>query len=179
MRWAALLRAVNVGGTGRLPMAELKALVEAEGFGNVRTLLASGNVVFEADEIDPAALAAQLEEATRRRGLTTDYLLRTAADLHREMAANPFPVAAAERPERLLLTFLREPLGQEAFARLQATHDGPEALHATDRVLYVDYLDRETMRASRPPQAMRNARFPAVATARNWNTVTKLRALLA
>jgi uncharacterized protein (DUF1697 family) len=178
MRWAGLLRAVNVGGTGRLPMADLKALVEAEGGTGVRTLLASGNVVFDTDQTDPAVLASRLEAATQRLGLATDWLLRDAAALDAEIAANPFPEAAQARPERLLLTFLREPLPADAFTRLTAAHAGPERLQATGRILYVDYLDRETMRDSKLGQAMRKARFPAIATARNWNTVAKLRAML-
>lgn len=178
MRWAGLLRAVNVGGTGRLPMADLKALVEAEGMGGVRTLLASGNVVFDAPEGDAAILAERLEAATARIGVTTNWFLRSADALNAERVRNPWPEAARERPERLLLTFLRTPLAPEAMERLAAAHAGPERLHAEGCVLYVDYLDRETMRASKLGQAMRKARFPAVATARNWNTVTRLRALM-
>src|SRR5215218_5761068 len=79
--YVALLRAVNVGGTGKLPMADLKALCEAAGFQAVRTYIASGNVVFRSDADAPAVKAA-LETCLRvYAGKPVGVLVRTAAEV--------------------------------------------------------------------------------------------------
>lgn len=174
-RWAGLLQGINVGGR-KLPMAELKALVEALGYGEVRTLLASGNVVFAA-EGGAAAIEKALEAALEAHGLKTDVLVRDHAELAAILAANPFPDAAEAHPNHLLVHFHRDPVPGEPLARLPELHDGPERLHAIGRELYVDYP--EDVGHSKLPQAMARAKFPKRATARNWNTVNKLAAMLA
>lgn len=174
-RWAGLLRGVNVGGR-KLPMAELKALVEALGFEDVRTLLASGNIVFSAKgEAD--AIERQLETALEAHGLKTDVLVRDREELAAILAANPFPEAARAHPNHLLVHFHRDPVPGAPMARLPEVHDGPERLHAIGRELYVDYP--EDVGHSKLPQGMAKAKFPKIATARNWNTVNKLAAMLA
>src|SRR5581483_7612527 len=109
MRWAALLRGVNVGGNRKLPMADLKGLVEALGFERVETLLASGNVVFDAAGTDGAELQTLLERKARERlGLETDFLLRDAKELKAAIDGNPFAEAAGRRPGQLLVVFARK-----------------------------------------------------------------------
>lgn len=76
------------------------------------------------------------------------------------------------------MSFYREPFPLAALDRLRAFHDGPEQLSAIGRELFIDYGGREGMRESKLVTAMRKARFPAIATARNWNTVLKLAAML-
>ncbi|WP_213979527.1 DUF1697 domain-containing protein [Sphingomonas sp. dw_22] len=174
-RWAGLLKGVNVGGR-KLPMAELKALAEGLGFEDVRTLLASGNVVFSAKG-DAAAIEQALEAALETHGLKTDVVVRDLAELSAILAANPFPDAAQGHPNHLLVHFHRDPVPGEPIARLPELHDGPERLHAIGRELYVDYPD--DVGHSKLPQSMAKAKFPRLATARNWNTVNKLVAMLA
>ncbi|MET0308846.1 MAG: DUF1697 domain-containing protein [Sphingomonas sp.] len=174
-RWAGLLKGVNVGGR-KLPMAELKALVEGLGFGEVRTLLASGNVVFAA-EGEAAAIERKLEAALAAHGLKTDVLVRDLGELAAILAANPYPDAAAAHPNHLLVHFHREPVPDAPFAALPGLYSGPERLHAIGRELYIDYP--EDVGHSKLPQAMAKAKFPKLATARNWNTVNKLAAMLA
>lgn len=174
-RWAGLLRAVNVGGR-KLPMAELKALAEGLGYGEVRTLLASGNLVFSAMG-EAAAIETALEGALEEHGLKTDVLVRDLAELTAILAANPFPEAAASHPNHLLVHFHRDPVPGEPLARLPDVHAGPERLHAIGRELYIDYPD--DVGHSKLPQSMAKAKFPKLATARNWNTVNKLAAMLA
>jgi uncharacterized protein (DUF1697 family) len=165
MRWAVLLRGLNIGGK-RLPMPELTAFLESLGHRDVRTLLASGNAVMTADETDAAALEARLETAAAQRlSLATDWLVRSHADLAAVLAANPFPDAATERPSRLLVHFHRDP------APPPPAHDGPERTVAIGRELYVDYAGG--VGASTLDRTMRRARWP-MNTARNWNTVAKL-----
>ena len=177
MRWAALLRGVNVAGHRRLAMADLRALLEAQGYGAVRTLLASGNAVFEADARDGARLEAELERAAKARlGLDTDFLLRDGGELAETIRANPFPQEAETRPGQLVVHFARETLRPDLPDRLAGLYHGPERIVARGRQLYVDYP--EGMGRSKLPQALAKLKLPKPTTGRNWNTVLKLAAML-
>ncbi|CAN5271613.1 DUF1697 domain-containing protein [soil metagenome] len=171
MRWAALLKGVNVGGNRKLPMADLRHFLADLGYGDVKTLLASGNAVFDAYENDAAVLEAKLERAAKATlGLDTAWLLRSHADLAAIVSANPFADAAAAHPSHLLVHFHRDPVLKAPLEAL--VHDGPERLQAHGRELYVDYpVD---IGHSKLPQAMARAKFPKLVTARNWNSVLKL-----
>lgn len=175
MKWVALLKGVNLNGR-KLPMADLRALVERLGFTEVKTFLASGNVVFEAGEQDAGAIVAKLEECLAAYGLKTDVILRNGAELRAVLAANPFPDAARDRPSHMLVAFHREAVPDGLIETLAAVYDGPERLHAIGRELYVDYPDG--MGESKLDQGMRKAKFSLLSTGRNWNTVGKLAAML-
>ena len=176
MRWAALLKGVNLNGR-KPPMADLKALVEALGYREVATLLASGNVVFACDETDGAKVEAAIEAALDAYGLKTDVVVRSAADLQAILAAKPFPEATLARPNHVVVLFHRDSVPTEPLDALPAVYAGREALIPQGRELYVDYVDG--IGASKLPQAMAKLKFPTLATARNWNTVVKLATLLA
>jgi uncharacterized protein (DUF1697 family) len=175
-RWAALLRGVNVGGNRKLPMADLRRVAEGLGYTGVATLLASGNLVFSAEGSAPA-LEAALEEALAGHGLDTDVLVRDAAELDAILAANPFAEAASARPNHLVVVFHREPVSPEPLARLAEIYQGPERLEPRGHTLFIDYP--EGIGHSELNPAMAKARFAKVATGRNWNSVTKLAAMLA
>lgn len=157
----ALLRAVNVGGTGALPMARLRALAEELGFQQVRTLLASGNLLL-ATALPAARVRAQLEAALAQAlGKPVGVVLRSPAELQAVLDANPFPDAPGNR---LLISFLNEPLPAE----LELRHQRGEQVHAAGRELYVLYDDAGAGQS--------RLRVPAAeaGTARNLNTVRKL-----
>ncbi len=175
MKWAALLKGVNLNGR-KLPMADLKAMVEGLGFAEVRTLLASGNVVFATAEKDRDTIEKRLEKALVDYGLKTDVVLRNGADLRAVMAANPFPEAARDRPSRLLVAFHRDPVPDGLIERLAGVHAGPERLQPIGRELFIDFTDG--IAQSKLDQSMRKAKFPLLNTARNWNTVGKLADML-
>lgn len=176
-RWAALLKGVNVGGNRKLPMAELRRFLEGLGLTDVKTLLASGNAVFASDETDAARLEARIEKAAAEQiGLTTDFLLRDAAELDAVIAANPFADAAEAHPNHLLVYFHRDPFPAGLIERVPEFDDGPERLHAIGRELYIDFpndIGHSTLH-----KAMAKLKFPKLATGRNWNTIGKLRAML-
>lgn len=170
-RWAILLKGLNIGGK-RLPMPELKAFLESLGGQDVKTLLASGNAVMTFDEHDGETLEPALERAAAEKlTLKTDWLVRSHAELAAIVKANPFPDEAKDHPSKLVVTFHREEFPNDRIAALD--HDGPERLVAIGRELYIDFPDGQGV--SKLPQAMAKARFPKVATARNWNTLLKLR----
>ena len=175
MRWAALLKGINLGGK-RIPMTELKQLVEGLGFHDAKTLLASGNVVFSCDETDGATLEKRLEAALASYGLKTDVVVRNAAEMGKVIAANPFPDAAKAHPNHLLVSFHRDPVPAGLIEKIPGIYDGPERLKAIGRELYIDYPD--DVGHSKLPQAMAKLKFPKIATMRNWNTVSKLKDML-
>jgi uncharacterized protein (DUF1697 family) len=174
-RWAALLKGVNVGGNRKLPMVELRSLVEGLGYGNVKTLLASGNVVFDAPGT-AAAIVAKLEAALDEHGCKTNAMLRDLGEIDAVIAANPFPEAAADHPSHLLVVFHRDPFPAGLIERVAEIYTGPERLHVDGRELFIDYP--ENIGDSKLDRALAKLKFPAIATGRNWNTVNKLRAML-
>ena len=89
--FVVLLRAVNVGGTGKLPMSDLKRLCEKAGFLNVRTHIASGNVVAERDSAETEAKAALEAELAAYAGKRVGVIVRTAAEMSEVVASNPLP----------------------------------------------------------------------------------------
>ncbi len=162
--WVALLRAVNVGGTGKLPMAELKALCEGLGLAQVRTYIASGNVVF-ASELTEAQLKAQIEAALEvQYGKRIEVLVRSGADIARVVQANPWP----DRPgNRVVAIFCDSPLSLDAI-----TGQSSGVVAPGQRELFVDYGDGMADTRLRIPCAK-------TGTARNMNTVSKLAAMTA
>jgi uncharacterized protein (DUF1697 family) len=177
MRWAALLRGVNVGGNRKLPMADLRQFIEALGFERVQTLLASGNVVFDAAGEDGAKLESMLEQKAKAQfGFETDFLLRNAAEMQAAIAANPFEDVAATRPGTLLVVFARAPYPADLPERIAVLYDGPERLAVHGRHLYVDFVEGQGRSKLLP--ALAKLKLPKAETGRNWNTVTKLAAMI-
>src|SRR5215469_13531761 len=91
--FVALLRAVNVGGTGKLPMSELKAICEELGFSAVRTYIASGNVVFDSRKSEAAIKAALEKRLEAHAGKPVGVIIRSAAEMAEVAANNPFAKA--------------------------------------------------------------------------------------
>ena len=171
--WIALLRGVNLGPSRRLLMSDLTGVFRALGYGDAKTLLQSGNVVFRAAEKSAAKLERRLEAETEKRlGLTTTYLLRSAAEWAAIVAANPFPKEAAADPARTVLVALQAPPAAAAVAALARANPGREKLRAMGRELYVYYPDGQGESKLTAPLIDRH--LGGVATARNWNTVLKL-----
>lgn len=165
--YVALLRAVNVGGTGKLPMEQLRAMCGGLGYRDVRTYIASGNVVFESDR-DEAAVKVELEKALEAyAGKPVGVLVRSGDELAAVLAANPFPSAA---PNRTVAIFLdaAPPEGWEKGVAGRAS----EEIAAGARELYVHYGDGMGQSKLRVAAAVSG-------TARNMNTIAKLAAMAA
>jgi uncharacterized protein (DUF1697 family) len=165
--FVALLRAVNVGGTGKLPMTELKALCEAAGHKGVATYIASGNVVFESTW-DEATVKADLEKRLADyAGKPVGMVVRTAAEMAAVRDANPFPDAPGNRTVAIFLD-----AAPPADALEKAVGGKNEQMALGKREIYVLY--DEGMGTSK-------LRIPAAkaGTARNMNTVAKLAAMAA
>ncbi|MCX4904568.1 DUF1697 domain-containing protein [Streptomyces sp. NBC_00878] len=172
--YAALLRGINVGGAKKVPMAELRTLMEGLGYGDVGTYLQSGNAVFASGHGDEDSLAAELSGALEKRfGFTVDVLVRDHAYLRAVLDACPFPAADLEA-RQLHATYFSEPVGPERFASIDQQAFLPEEFRLGDRVLYLyapDGLGRSKLAETLSKPRMTKG---IVATTRNWNTVTKL-----
>lgn len=168
----ALLRGINVGGNKKVDMAGLRALLSEFGYADVRTLLNSGNAVFIADT-EPAA--APIERAILARfGFEVAVVLRTGAEIAGIIAHNPFADMAKDG-SRYFVSFLARPLPSGALADLDAAAYQPELVHVTKSEIYcwlpAGLTDSPLMKQ------FTEKKLGVPATARNWNTVTKLAAL--
>jgi uncharacterized protein (DUF1697 family) len=175
--YVALLRAVNVGGTGLIRMAALKALCDEIGFGNARTLLQSGNVVFSARGTDKAVAKKLADAIEESHGFRPTIAVRTAAEIAGVIERNPFPDAAVKEPNRVLVSFPSGPPVKDAADHLAALRVAKEKLRLVDGTLYVHYADGG-MGTSKIGNAVLERALGVPATARNWNTVTKLMAMM-
>jgi len=160
--FVALLRAVNVGGTGKLPMSDLRALCEELGFGAIRTFIASGNVVFTSRKSEAAIKAALEKQLATYAGKPVGVLVRSAAEMAQVLSDNPFPKAA---PNRVMALFLDGAPPADTLAGLRGQRD--EQIQLGRREIYIHY-----------GQGMGTSKLviPAAktGTARNMNTVATL-----
>jgi len=166
--YIALLRAVNVGGTGKLPMADLVQLCQKAGFLNPRTYIASGNVLFHSPKSEQQ-VQAQLQAALEKyAGKPVAVLVRTAAEMAAVLQANPFPTA---KPNRTVAIFLNAPPPKDTLQTLTGQRD--EQVHLGTppaREIYVHYGEGMATSKLKIPAAKQG-------TARNMNTIAKLAAL--
>jgi uncharacterized protein (DUF1697 family) len=165
--YVALLRAVNVGGTGKLAMATLKAMGEACGFAHCRTWIASGNLLFESTLPELAIKAALEEKLAAFAGKPVEVFVRTGAEMAAIVAADPFPDA---HPSRHLVYFQNDAPTADLIAKCR---DIPgERLALGTRELYVDYGDGIRFTRLKIPGKTER-------TGRSINTVRKLAELSA
>jgi len=170
----ALLRGINVGGKAMVAMAELRELFAELGFADARTLLQSGNVVFEASSApSSAALEHKLEAAAAKRfGRPIDFFVRGAKEWGGVIANNPFPAEAKRDPAHLVLMALKDAPSAAAVKALKAAIKGRETVHAAGRQAYIAYPDG--IGTSKLTNALIEKTLVTRGTGRNWNTVLKL-----
>ena len=161
-KYIALLRAVNVGGTGKLLMSDLKDLCAAAGFRRIETYIASGNVLFSSD-LSPAQVQAQLAtRLTRHAGKPIGVFVRTAAELQAVHERSPF---SDQDPKRVYVFLLEQSASAAALDGIRGRAD--DEIQLGQREIYVYY-----------PMGMGQSKLqiPAArsATARNMATVAKL-----
>jgi uncharacterized protein (DUF1697 family) len=165
--FVALLRAVNVGGTGKLPMSDLKEICEELGFAAVRTYIASGNVVFTSRKSEAAIKAALETRLQAHAGKPVGVLVRTDAEMAQVLADNPFPKAA---PNRTMAVFLDRAPPADTLVGVRGQRD--EQIRLGRREIYIHY-----------DQGMASSKLVVAAaksgTARNMNTVATLARLAA
>jgi uncharacterized protein (DUF1697 family) len=162
----ALLRAVNLGGTNKVSMPDLRRLVESLGFTGVTTFIQSGNVLFTSRR---RVAPGTIEDAiSRELGMDVPVMVRTAAELGRIIEANPFPRADTSK---LHVGFMADAPTPAALAGLDHDRFLPEEFAFVGTELYL-HLPNGMGRTKLPGYLDRAIKIPT--TIRNWNTVSKL-----
>lgn len=174
--YLGLLRGINVGGRNRVAMADLRKLFDELGFAGSRTLLQSGNIVFEGGRRKSDSLERLFERETDKRlGVAADYFVRTADELRTVIAGNPFQKEAELDPSHLVVVFLKAEANSDDVRKLQSAVRGREQVRGVGRHLYCTYPDG--IGESKFTGAMIEKTLGTRGSARNWNTVLKLDAL--
>jgi uncharacterized protein (DUF1697 family) len=163
----ALLRAVNVGGTGKLPMSDLKEMCEASGFSGVRTYIASGNVVFTSGKSEAAVKKALEAKLAAYAGKPVGVLVRSAAEMQAVLTDNPFPKAPTNR---VVAVFLDSAPPADTLTAVRGQND--EAIELGRREIYIHYGEGMAKSKLVVPAAK-------AGTARNMNTIATLAKLAA
>jgi uncharacterized protein (DUF1697 family) len=163
----ALFRAINVGGTGKLAMNELRGLCEEAGLKNCRTYIQSGNAVFRSS-FSEATIKSKLEKlVSAKLGKPSAVLVRTRSELEAAIQKNPYRSAV---PSRVMVLFLDEVPPRDALDNLRIP--GKEKVKLEGREVFIHY-----------PEGMGRSKLKLPlsepATGRNLNTVVKLAALAA
>ena len=173
----ALLKGVNVGGNNLLPMAKLRAYLESLGFQNVKTLLQSGNVVFEESGHSIEELEILLARETEKRfGLRIEYFVRSADQWSKLILGNPFLQEARTDPGHLIAMLTKGKMEANGELKLRGVHKGPEQIHFDSGGIYITYPAGQGTSKLTGNVLERN--LGVLCTGRNWNTVLKLGALL-
>ncbi len=161
--FVALLRAVNVGGTGKLPMTDLKAMCEKLGFTKVQTYIASGNVLFESRKSESSVKTALEAALQKYAGKPVGVLVRTPAELEKVVAGNPFPKEPTKWTVARSSSMRRRP--HDALNTDRGANG--EEVRLGKREIYVHYGSGMARSKLRIPAAV-------AGTARNMNTIAKL-----
>lgn len=173
-RYIALLRGINVGRAKRVAMADLRKLVGEMGYGDVRSVLNSGNLVFSADGVQPKLAAAAIEEQlVLKLGLVARVTVLSRDELATVLAENTLLPLATDH-SRLLVFTLVDAAARAAIAPLCERDWGGEALAAGLRAAYV--WCPEGVLASAAAAAL-GKQLGDSTTSRNWTTLCKLYAL--
>ncbi len=173
----ALIRGINVGKAKRVAMADLRLLLEGFGWSEVKTLLNSGNVVYRAPGVAPAAAASQIEQGmTGKLGVSARVVVLEAEELDLAAAENPYAGEEKLEPSRLLLAVLANPSDRKHLESMLAEDWGPDRFALGSRVAYLWCAGG--ILESRLPGALAKALKDGV-TSRNWATWRKLQALTA
>lgn len=173
----ALMRSILIN-CQRVKMADARALVEEVGGTDVRSVIATGNLVFRSRKA-AAKLERELEAACAALyGKPTEMVVKTAAQWRALMAANPFPKEAQKAPARLLVWAMRDPLPDSGLKQLQARATGAERLARTrEGDLYI-WFGEGNISDSKIAAGFDLKALGAVGTNRNWNTMAKVARVL-
>jgi uncharacterized protein (DUF1697 family) len=179
VEYVALLRGINVGGHKKVNMEDLRQAFTSWGFQSVKTVLATGNVVFESPVTDPDTLASTIEDKIKAIfGLDVSVILRRSQEIQELVNASPFEGITVTPQTRLYVTFLSE----KPNSHLEIPYGSPEKDFRILRVSEREVCSVLTLSPnSRSTKAMDilEKEFGKNVTTRNWNTVIKIAQLSA
>ena len=174
-QYIAFLRGINVGGHVLIKMADLKKAFEKMGFENVRTLLASGNMVFESEQTDKKALTKEIESELKKAfKKDISVILRSLDDLKKLQSSEPFQGIKVTPSIRLYVTFLSEKARPRT---ITIPYTSPQKefsiLHATPREIFsiIDFLKGKGITDL---MNLLGKKYGSQIMTRNWNTISKV-----
>ena len=174
--WLALLRAVNVGGKNKLPMAELRMALDAAGFDNVRTYIQSGNILLDATERDRDALARQITALIEEQfGVASPTVIVTRDELATAIAGYPFPTGTPDDKLAHILFLADEPTA-DRIAALDPDRSPGDQFQAKGRIVYLRFASG--IGTSKLTNVWFDRQLGTVSTARNLRTCTTLLAMM-
>jgi uncharacterized protein (DUF1697 family) len=170
----SMLRGINVSGQKQIRMADLKALYEGLGFGNVFTYIQSGNVIFNTDlNITAQKLSAKIANAILEKyGFNVPVIIRTAHEIREVITANPFQQLKGHLPEKLYVTFLEEKPQSAIIEKINHFDFLPDKFIIIESEIYLDCA--AGYGTTKLSNTFFENKLKVRATTRNWNTVNKL-----
>jgi uncharacterized protein (DUF1697 family) len=174
--YIALLYSIGISGNRRLSMADWRSMMEDLGLQNPRTLIATGNAIFESRGATVRKLETQLENAFEHRfGRRVDTIVRAAATFRRLAAGNPFPGESELDGSRVVVRVMRKPIDNDSMAALTACLTQGERLETVQGDLWMHF--KHEPNRSRLLRVLASRRL-GIGTVRNWNTIRRLNQML-
>lgn len=174
IRYAVFLRGINVGGNKKVPMAELKKMLEKMGFADVKTLLASGNVMLSSKKENITALTKRISDAIEKEfGFPVPVLIREMTRLEEMASLYPFKGVTVTKDIRLYVTFLSEPAKTKLKIPYTSEDKCFRIFRVEDDVIY-SVLDLSKGSGTVDAMAIVEKEFGKLVTTRNWNTIEKM-----
>jgi len=169
----ALMRSIVINGQ-RVKMADARALAERVGGTEVRSVIATGNLLFRSDK-EPRILEQELEaECEAFYGAATEMVVKTAEQWRSLLAANPFSEEAARAPSRLLVWAMRDPIPDSGIEQLRRRAVGDERVERTPEGDFYVWFGETPISESRMVSGFGLKALGAVGTNRNWNTAIRI-----
>lgn len=170
-QYVAMLRGINVSGQKIIKMDRLRQLFESMAFTNVSTYIQSGNVIFDAEELDAAIVRDRIIHELKEQ-LTFDIpvIIRTPTELQEVVQDTPY--ATVNVDEQRYVTFLSQAPTEAALAKLDAAQSEVDEYHVKGLTVYL--LIRKTYGDSKFSNNFIEKKLGVSATTRNWETVNKL-----
>lgn len=172
----SMLRGVNLGPRNRIKMDALREMYESLKLEDPRSYVQSGNVIFRTKGKNDPQLANKIQAAIQKKfGCCPEVILRTADEMRKAIAANPFPQEVEREPSKVLVTFLAAQPPREAESSLAKFAGFPEKLHLKGREMYI-YFPNGAGKSKLPWSAVEKL-LKVTGTARNWNSVQAILAI--
>jgi len=173
LAYVAMLRGINVGGQKTIKMDHLRQLFSGLGFRNVETYVQSGNIVFQTQTENPAAVSKRIGETIHHSfGFDTPVIVRTSDQMRNVIANNPFLKEKDIDSSKLHVTFLSETTQKDSLKNLEALSSDPDRFYTAPREIYL-YCPRGYGRTKLSNNALERA-LSVRATTRNWKTTNTL-----
>lgn len=171
--YVALLYSIVIDQTRRVVMSDLRRLAEDLGHRNARTLVSSGNLVFESDEPSIPRLESDLEKSFAAfHGKHVDIIVKSAREWRTLVASNPFPDESQADPDQVTVRIMRDPADEKLLDFFKPYQTQGERVAIIDGHVWVHFLGRPSL--SKLAGQLTPKRMGGAGTARNWNTVRRL-----